>query len=51
MGTPNQKDLGEGRGIAERSRLWWNQKPMRYDWQQISLAAEGIRNFRRGQVK
>ncbi len=32
-------------GLQERSRLWWNQNPMSYDWHGTSPAAEGTRDF------
>jgi 2-polyprenyl-3-methyl-5-hydroxy-6-metoxy-1,4-benzoquinol methylase len=31
--------------LQERSRLWWSQNPMGYDWHRTSPAAEGTRDF------
>ncbi len=44
MYTKPEKLETDGR-LQERSRLWWNQNPMSYDWHQTSSAAEGTRDF------
>lgn len=39
------KKIQLGEGLQERSKVWWNENPMTYDWRKTSAKPEGTREF------